>query len=132
MCTHVPPVIKSTLDAMGEWETVTWNVSDLVAAGLDLTTVNTGLVVIPAIGDQGGVVYRLDNVRWYIPGEDTGGTPPPALEDKVLEAGVAQSPFVISAYDEQIGYGTCPGAPGTAHLWVGKLYRMKTAVMSSR
>ena len=101
-----------TLEAMGEWETITWNVSDLVASGLDLTTVNTGLVVIPAIGDQGGVVYRLDNVRWYIPGEDTGGTPPPALEDKVLEAGVAQAPFEISAYDEQIGYGTCPGAPG--------------------
>ena len=30
----------------------------------------------------------------------------------MLEAGVAQAPFVISAYDEQIGYGTCPGAPG--------------------
>ncbi len=49
------------------WETVTVDVDQLVGAGLDLSTVNTGLVLFPAGGQQTGVVYRLDNVYWSAP-----------------------------------------------------------------
>lgn len=47
-----------------EWETITIPVSQLVKAGLDLSSVNTGLVIFPTWGDQKGVSFQLDNVRW--------------------------------------------------------------------
>ena len=46
------------------WETVSLPLDQLVGAGLNLSTVNTGLVVFPAGGEQQGVVFRLDNVVW--------------------------------------------------------------------
>ncbi|MDH3401477.1 MAG: putative glycoside hydrolase, partial [Chromatiales bacterium] len=49
----------------GVWETVTVPVSQLTAGGLNLGTVNTGLVIFPNWGEQaGGVNFRLDNIRW--------------------------------------------------------------------
>ncbi len=51
----------------GVWETVSIEVSQLVGTGLDLTTVNTGLVVFPDIADQQAgatVVFQLDNIHW--------------------------------------------------------------------
>jgi beta-glucanase (GH16 family) len=51
----------------GDWETVTIPVSQLVGSGLNLATVNTGLVIFPDIPDQqagGSVVFQLDNIRW--------------------------------------------------------------------
>ncbi len=51
----------------GVWETITVPVSQLVDTGLNLATVNTGIVVFPWIPDQqaGHVVsLQLDNVRW--------------------------------------------------------------------
>lgn len=47
----------------GGWETVSVKVSDLVASGLDLSTVTTGLTIFPD-GNQDGVVYRLDRIYW--------------------------------------------------------------------
>ena len=49
---------------VGGWETVRVPVSQLVAGGLDLATVNTGLVMWPTFGEQTGVVFRLDDVKW--------------------------------------------------------------------
>jgi len=46
------------------WETISIPVSQLVAGGLDLTNVNTGIVIFPAAGEQSGVVFRLDNIHW--------------------------------------------------------------------
>jgi hypothetical protein len=49
----------------GVWETVTVPVSQLTTGGLNLATVNTGLVIFPNWGEQaGGVNFRLDNIRW--------------------------------------------------------------------
>ena len=45
------------------WETVSVKVTDLVASGLQLGTVTTGLVIWPS-RPQEGVVYRLDNIYW--------------------------------------------------------------------
>lgn len=40
------------------------SVSDLILGGLDLTQVNTGLMLFPPFGDTPNVVYQLDNVKW--------------------------------------------------------------------
>ncbi|GIR69585.1 MAG: hypothetical protein CM15mP74_08360 [Halieaceae bacterium] len=46
------------------WETVEFPVIDLVLGGLNLQSVNTGLVIFPVAGQTDGVVYRLDNIEW--------------------------------------------------------------------
>jgi len=51
----------------GVWETVSTPVSQLVGTGLNLTTVNTGIVVFPDIANQQAgatVTFQIDNVRW--------------------------------------------------------------------
>ena len=55
----------------GAWETVTIPVSQLTGTGLNLTTVNTGIVVFPWVADQAAasetIVVELDNIRWEPP-----------------------------------------------------------------
>ena len=58
----------------GEWQTITIPVSNLVSYGLNINSTNTGLVIFPKWGDQQGVTFQLDNIRWQI-GEATP-TPP--------------------------------------------------------
>jgi len=59
--------------ADGEWETVTYPVSRLLdaaappATGLDLTTVNTGIVLFPTT-QAGGITFLVDNIRWISEG----------------------------------------------------------------
>ena len=60
----------------GVWETITVPVSDLVNAGLNVNSVNTGLVIYPTWGDQQGVQLQVDNIRWEK--ELTGPQPEPA------------------------------------------------------
>ncbi len=97
------------------WETVQIPVLDLVNAGLDLTNISNGLVIFPAFGETDGVVYRLDNIFWTGPdglgGSDGGGGPVASLETPVLDMGMAQAGFTISAYDEAIGFSSCPDDP---------------------
>ena len=51
----------------GAWETVRIPVSQLLSGGLNLSSVNTGLVIFPA--DQSvALTFQLDNIRW-LPGE---------------------------------------------------------------
>lgn len=50
----------------GQWQTYTFNVSDLVQAGLDASAIDV-LMVFPAWGAGDSAVYRLDNVRIYDP-----------------------------------------------------------------
>lgn len=49
------------------WETVTLPVADLVAGGLDLSRVNTPLVIIPTWESQANVHLQLDQVRYLAP-----------------------------------------------------------------
>ena len=57
--------------ADGVWETVTVPVSTLTATGLDLSNVNTGVVVFPT-SQSGTIRFRLDNIRWIA---DTDAVP---------------------------------------------------------
>ncbi len=50
----------------GNWQTFEIPVSSLVAAGLDLGKVNSPIVIFPTWGDQQGVSFQLDNVRWEV------------------------------------------------------------------
>ena len=45
-----------------EWETITVQINDLVAQDLDLTTVDTGIVIWATVFTD--TVFRVDNVRW--------------------------------------------------------------------
>ena len=47
-----------------EWESVSIPVSELQAAGLDLSKVNIGFNLYPVINQQSDVVFRLNNVKW--------------------------------------------------------------------
>lgn len=47
-----------------QWQTIHIPVAQLVSHGLNLSSVNTGLVIFPTWGDQQGITFLLDNVRW--------------------------------------------------------------------
>ena len=49
-----------------QWQTYTYNISDLVQAGLDASAIDV-IMVFPAWGAGDGAVYRLDNVSIYDP-----------------------------------------------------------------
>ena len=53
----------------GEWQTYTFPLADLQAAGLAISAIDV-LMVFPAWGSGEGAVYRLDNVKLYHPDGD--------------------------------------------------------------
>jgi hypothetical protein len=52
---------EGVIPALGEWQTYTFTLADLTAAGLDVSAINV-LMVFPAWGTGEGAVYRLDNI----------------------------------------------------------------------
>ena len=69
-CTSGDQLIGKVGD--GEWETVRVPVTRLLSGGLNLATVNTGIVLFPT--DQTvALTFQLDNIEWL--GADEGGTP---------------------------------------------------------
>ncbi|MDN3651599.1 family 16 glycosylhydrolase [Thalassotalea ponticola] len=82
-CTTGDQVLGVVAD--GVWETIRVPVSTLVSQGLDITSVNTGLVIYPTWGDQNNVTFMIDNIRW----ERTAsvGVEPP-VEPPVVEGDV--------------------------------------------
>lgn len=56
-------------------ETITVPVADLVNLGLNVNSVNTGLVIYPTWGDQQGVTLQVDNIRWEKELTGDSGTP---------------------------------------------------------
>ncbi len=75
-CTSGDQVLDLSNDVRGEWNTHEIAIADLVASGLDLSKVNTGLVMFPTWGEQQGVSFELDNIRWENEGSG-GGDPGP-------------------------------------------------------
>jgi len=57
--------------AAGEWQTYTFPISSLQAAGLDVSAIDV-VMVFPAWGTGEGAVYRLDNVKFYHPDSEGG------------------------------------------------------------
>ncbi len=55
----------------GEWQTYTFKLSDLAAAGLDVSGIDV-VMIFPAWGTGDGAVYRVDNAKIYYPDAPTG------------------------------------------------------------
>jgi beta-glucanase (GH16 family) len=88
-CTSGDKILGVIAD--GVWETVTVPVASLTSTGLDLTNINTGIVVNPVFGDQaGGITFRVDNIRWIA---ETDAPPPAQIDLPVTfdDAGVDYS-----------------------------------------
>ena len=63
------------INATGEWESVTFAMSSLIASGaLNLSGITAPMVFFPAFQTGAGLVYKIDNVRFT--GIDDGATPP--------------------------------------------------------
>lgn len=62
----------------GTWKTFEISVSDLKSLGLDLTKVNSGLVLFPTWGSQQGLSFEIANARYEVAGREpssgAGGT----------------------------------------------------------
>lgn len=56
--------IEGKAPAAGVWQTYTFKLSDLAAAGLDVTAIDV-VMIFPAWGQGEGAVYRVDNARIY-------------------------------------------------------------------
>lgn len=69
---------------IGVWTTYQIPLSDLVShpgSSLDLTQVDTPLVIFPAWGNQSGVVMQIDNVRLVGDGDDSNNAPTEVVVD---------------------------------------------------
>lgn len=63
------PLTASTEGAApveGQWQTYTYPLADLQAAGLDLSAIDV-IMIFPAWGSGEGAVYRVDNMKIYHP-----------------------------------------------------------------
>ncbi len=87
------------------WQTFEVPVAQLVGSGLDVTSVNAGIVLFPTWGNQQGLSFEVANVRYEGEGEGEPEVPAAAVfTDGVVgerwEAG-------IGAFDEALEYGEC-------------------------
>ena len=70
----------------GAWETVQIPVAQLLGGGLNLGTVNTGIVVFPT-AQSSALTFQLDNVQW-LPGDaPSGGASEVVLYDEAVAEG---------------------------------------------
>ncbi|MYA16364.1 MAG: hypothetical protein F4Z28_06090 [Gammaproteobacteria bacterium] len=69
----------------GAWETVQIPVAQLLGGGLNLTTVNTGIVVFPT-AQSSALTFQLDNVQW-LPGGAPGSAGAVVLYDEAVADG---------------------------------------------
>jgi beta-glucanase (GH16 family) len=96
----------------GAWQTISVPVAELVAGlpggtGLNLQTVNTGLVVFPHIPDQQAgatVTFQIDNVRWE----------PDVLTDTVVYDDAANLVFDLGIFGAESTNGFAGTSDGTA------------------
>lgn len=58
--------VEGAVVASNEWQTYTFNLSDLANAGLDVSAIDV-LMVNPAWGTGDGAIYQVDNVNIYDP-----------------------------------------------------------------
>lgn len=103
---------------VSDWETVTIPVSDLVAAGLNLETVSTGLVIWAT--DKLDTIYLLDDIRWEVEGSASVGNGSGGVDIAdplvVLDDGAVGSTWDLglNGYDEETGYSECSNDGGAA------------------
>ncbi len=57
---------EAVAPVLDQWQTYTFNLSDLADAGLDVSAIDV-LMIFPAWGSGEGAIYRVDNVKMYDP-----------------------------------------------------------------
>jgi len=63
--------VEGLAPAEGQWQTYTFNLSDLADAGLDVSAIDV-LMIFPAWGSGEGAIYRIDNIKIYDPNASSG------------------------------------------------------------
>ena len=58
--------VEGVAPALEQWQTYTFNLSDLANSGLDVSAIDV-LMMFPAWGAGDGAIYRVDNVKVYDP-----------------------------------------------------------------
>ncbi len=76
----------------GDWETVEIPVSQLLGGGLNLATINTGIVVFPS-DLVSPVTFQLDNVQW-LPGDQVPMPPPTVGAVTLFDDAIADGWFL--------------------------------------
>ncbi|WP_218396831.1 glycoside hydrolase family 16 protein [Alteromonas lipotrueae] len=94
--------VEGQAPTAGEWQTYTFPIADLQAAGLDLSAIDV-IMVFPAWGAGEGAVYRLDNVKFYHPDGDT-----PAATELTI--------FADTAADQWSIWDCCGGSTPTEEV----------------
>lgn len=61
--------VEATSPVTGQWQTYSYKLSDLAAAGLDLSAIDV-IMIFPAWGTGNGAVYRVDNAKIFHPDGD--------------------------------------------------------------
>ena len=69
----------------GAWETVRIPLAQLLGGGLNLTTVNTGIVIFPTV-QSSALTFQLDNVQW-LSGDGPSGASAVTLYDESVAEG---------------------------------------------
>ena len=76
--------VEGVLPVAGQWQTYTYNLSDLADAGLDVSAIDV-VMIFPAWGAGEGAVYRVDNARIYDPNASSGFNGHVLFDDQALE-----------------------------------------------
>ena len=76
--------IEGATPVADQWQTYTFNLSDLANAGLDVSALDV-LMIFPAWGSGDGAVYRVDNVKIYDPNAASGFQGYVLFDDQALE-----------------------------------------------
>ncbi len=83
--------VEGVAPTTGTWQTYTFNLSDLAAAGLDVSAIDV-VLVFPAWETGNGAVYRIDNLQI---GGEADSTSPPASSGLAIFADEANSDWAI-------------------------------------
>ena len=75
------------------WQTFEVPVAQLVGSGLDVTSVNAGLVLFPTWGDQQGLSFEVANIRYEAEGRVSPRYPRPL--------------YLLTGVDGTMGRGHC-------------------------
>jgi beta-glucanase (GH16 family) len=81
--------VEAASPVTGQWQTYSFKLSDLAAAGLDLSAIDV-IMIFPAWGTGNGAVYRVDNAKIFHPDGDV-----PAANGLTLFADTAAEQWAI-------------------------------------
>jgi hypothetical protein len=112
---------------VGQWQTYTFNLSALAAAGLDLSAIDL-VMIFPAWGQGAGAVYRVDNLYVYSDGagagnNESGGNPVVGITDIGNYGFVSNGGFESGDLDSWLaeGAGDISAMQDDMDTWLAKI-----------